>query len=301
MTDIRSLKKRVYYSQNREDLILHSFFHDVKNGFYVDVGAYDPDIDSVTKLFYIEGWSGINIEPQPNRHKRFLKKRERDINLNIGVSEKKGNLTLRSYNNQGLSTFKKELQNDYLDKERTEGTDTYQDIMVEVDRLDSIFKRHKVKEIDFMKIDVEGFEKNVILSNDWSLYRPHILCIESNHIVDDWRPTLKKNEYSLVFNDGLNDYYVDKRKLNKFKLNYVQDVVLGKGGGLRFDDFKTIEQLDRKLKKQAEIIYAADNELFEKEVQLKRMSEKLQRWYGIKGFLRHFKDAVVNRLKKHGK
>ncbi len=82
----------IYYSQNREDIILDSFFPDVEEGFYVDVGAYDPDHDSVTKLFYLKGWHGINIEPQEKRHQLFVKKRKRDTNLNIGISSKSGSL-----------------------------------------------------------------------------------------------------------------------------------------------------------------------------------------------------------------
>ena len=60
MADLRYIKNRIYCSQNREDLILEAFFIGEKKGFYVDVGAYDPDYDSVTKLFYLKGWNGIN-------------------------------------------------------------------------------------------------------------------------------------------------------------------------------------------------------------------------------------------------
>jgi hypothetical protein len=59
----------VSYAQNREDILLRAFFDPKEVGFYVDVGAYDPDDDSVTRLFYDRGWRGINIEPQPNRFK----------------------------------------------------------------------------------------------------------------------------------------------------------------------------------------------------------------------------------------
>ena len=70
-------------------LTLASFFPDVEKGFYVDIGGYDPDYDSVTKLFYLRGWHGINVEPQPSGYRLFEEKRNRDINLNIGSQIKK--------------------------------------------------------------------------------------------------------------------------------------------------------------------------------------------------------------------
>lgn len=69
------------YAQNFEDVMLHRAFRNVERGFYVDVGAFDPTHDSVTKAFYDRGWNGINIEPIPEYHARFTAERPRDINL----------------------------------------------------------------------------------------------------------------------------------------------------------------------------------------------------------------------------
>ena len=82
--------KFISYSQHLEDLVLYSIFYDVKNGFYIDVGAHDPNIISVTKAFYLLGWYGINIEPLPEKYKALKNSRKRDINLNLGIGEKKG-------------------------------------------------------------------------------------------------------------------------------------------------------------------------------------------------------------------
>ena len=84
---------RLYYAQNKEDLLIKSFFPDVKKGFYIDVGANDPVVDSVTKLFYDEGWSGINIEPIKKHIIDLDRLRPRDINLNLGLSDKTDGLT----------------------------------------------------------------------------------------------------------------------------------------------------------------------------------------------------------------
>src|SRR5713101_373530 len=70
------------YAQNFEDVMLHRALADVEHGFYVDVGAGDPVIDSVTKAFYDRGWHGINIEPDRGYFAKLKAPRPRDVNLN---------------------------------------------------------------------------------------------------------------------------------------------------------------------------------------------------------------------------
>ena len=81
------------YSEYFEDLILYLLLFDIKKGFYIDVGAYDPIKVSVTKSFYLKGWRGINIEPQPGKIELFQKDRPDDINLQLAVGERKGKVT----------------------------------------------------------------------------------------------------------------------------------------------------------------------------------------------------------------
>ena len=82
------------FSQYYEDLILFAIFFDIKKGFYIDIGANDPNHISVTKAFYLRGWYGLNIEPLPNMYNKLMKYRNRDINLQIGIGEKEGKETL---------------------------------------------------------------------------------------------------------------------------------------------------------------------------------------------------------------
>jgi FkbM family methyltransferase len=234
----------VYYSQNREDLTLASFFPEIEKGFYIDVGAYDPDEDSVTKLFYLRGWHGINIEPQPSGYELFEKKRKRDINLNLGVSDKKGSLKLRTYTSGGLSTFSDNIKKRY-ESNPNDDTRDFKEITVPVMPLKEVFDKNNVEHIHFMKVDVEGHEYQVLESNDWKKYRPEVLCIEANHVEHDWRPLLFKANYEFVFNDCLNDYYADKNTNRKSKFNYVKDVINDRGGGIRAEHFEQLEKLYR--------------------------------------------------------
>ena len=80
----------ISYAQNFEDVVLNRVFHDVPVGRYIDVGAYDPVQDSVTKHFYDRGWSGVNVEPVQRFHAAFEKQRPRDWNLNVVLGQSPG-------------------------------------------------------------------------------------------------------------------------------------------------------------------------------------------------------------------
>lgn len=216
----------ISYAQNREDIILKGFFENQKNGFYVDIGAYHPTIASVTKFFYDSGWTGINIEPNPTQFKTFKQLRKRDINIQVGVSDKKGELIFREYPN-GMSTFSEEVID--IVEEKKGSRPNHKDYKVQVTTLEDIFNEYNIKNINFLKIDVEGFEYEVIEGNDWEKYRPEVLCIEADHIVKDWRPLLRKAHYDFIFFDGLNEYYVAKEhsEISK-RFSYINTMLLGK-------------------------------------------------------------------------
>lgn len=209
-------RSRISYAQNNEDIIIDTILRGLKKGFYIDVGANHPSIHSVTKVFYDRGWRGMNIEPSPRMFKLLEKERPRDINLNIGVAEKSGILRLRIYHTddqlEGLSTFSPEMK-----KEHHSGGDTvtqnYSDISVPVESLSALLQRYVKEPIAFMKVDVEGLEYDVLAGNDWRQYRPSLLCIESNHIVKDWRRLVKSAGYVPVYTDGLNSYFVAREAL----------------------------------------------------------------------------------------
>ena len=195
------------YSQCSEDLVLDKLLKSKKKGFYVDVGAYDPYRFSNTMRFYRRGWRGINIEPDRGRWERFTLVRPRDINLNVGVGRKRGKLTFYRMDPQTISTFSKKQADEYL----KQGFRLVGSLDVPVRTLERIFAAY-AKRIDFLTLDVEGFEMEVLASNDWKRFRPALLCIETpeekeKHMIIRF---LKRKGYAMVFDNGLNSFYEDK-------------------------------------------------------------------------------------------
>lgn len=230
---------KITYAQNREDIILDNLLKEVSKGFYIDVGAGHPIEDSVTKIFYEKGWTGINFEPIKHIYDLIVEDRPRDINLNVGVSNKKGKLSFREYKNYGMSTFTQGIKDNHFDL--NEFSDSYVDYEVKVETLSSVFENNHVKNINFLKIDVEGLEYEVLEGNNWSKFRPQVLCIESNHIVKDWRTFLEAKGYEKVFNDGINDYYVSVESGLRKKFSY-ENTFLGEIRPIDFRVSRVVEK-----------------------------------------------------------
>lgn len=220
------MDRLISYAQNNEDLLIEAFFPDVTTGFYVDIGANHPIYESVTKRFYDKGWTGINIEPNHRLHILLNEHRKNDKNLDIGISDHKGQLTFREYQvGDGLSTFSQTMKQEYK-KHESNITDSYVDRNVDVYTLEDIFDQYGVSRINFLKIDVEGYEYEVLKGNNWKKYRPELICIEANHIENDWRPLLKEAGYSNVFFDGLNEYYLSRESIHRKELFSYPNAIL---------------------------------------------------------------------------
>lgn len=196
----------IAYGGNLEDVLLYRALSAVKNGFYIDVGANDPVEDSVTKLFYDRGWSGINIEPIGRFHEKLKQQRPRDINLPIAASDISGTITFNEMGGwaHGLSTIDQTVAN-----RQTERGLSHRSYQVTTETLTNICDRYKPTEIHFLKIDVEGAEGRVLRGLDLQRYRPWIILAEVNDGgVPDWEELLVRSRYKHVHSDIANRYYV---------------------------------------------------------------------------------------------
>ena len=167
------------YSQEGEDLILSRFFGEKKEGLFIDVGAHHPFRFSNTNMFYNKGWRGINIDPLPGAIDLFNNYRPFDVNLPFGIAKVQGSLVYYNFSDPALNTFSKEKA------EQIETQTNYKlisKINCQVFPLSLILEKYLSdnSKIDFLTIDCEGLDLEVLSSNDWDKYRPTIVLAESH-------------------------------------------------------------------------------------------------------------------------
>lgn len=168
---------KIYFSQEGEDILLNHILQNKKNGFYIDVGAHHPQKYSNTYLFYLNGWKGINIEANPESFEKFNLIRKRDINLNMAITEDGRDIEFNIFNARGMSTANQNLANAY---ESNKEYFVEKKIQLKSKALKNILDEHMPlnTEIDFISIDVEGLDLEVLKSNNWNKYIPKWILIE---------------------------------------------------------------------------------------------------------------------------
>jgi FkbM family methyltransferase len=213
---------RLSYAQEGEDVLLDRLLAKQTDGFYVDVGAHHPKRFSNTHYFYMRGWSGINIEPNPVVVGSFRQMRRRDINLQLGISGKAGELLYYEFNDPALNTFDKRLMQE---RERNTSYRCTGAQTIRVATLASVLESNlpSDKTIDFLTVDVEGLDIDVLRSNDWDRFRPRcvvsealnadmtLLDMASNPLV----AYMETQEYRLTAKTCNSWFFLDKREASR--------------------------------------------------------------------------------------
>lgn len=197
----------ISYAQNGEDVVLNRFFQGRATGFYIDVGANHPTYHSVTAHFYKLGWRGINIDPNPYRYDLLCKERPEDVNLCMALGDEPRIGTLQLLEHTGLSTLLPDLAEQWAGHGyRPRPTPTF------ISTLAAVCRDHVRQPVDFLKIDVEGSELDVIRGADWAI-RPRVLLVECVAPIDggptheQWDEILTAQGYAFTLFDGLNRFY----------------------------------------------------------------------------------------------
>jgi FkbM family methyltransferase len=227
----------ISYSQNFEDVVLQRVFHACDQGRYVDIGGYDPVVDSVTKHFYDRGWSGVNVEPVKRFHQKFEEQRPRDWNLNVACGAAIGSIEFHEWGDSGLSTYVETFDPKAVEQfgfRRTSHT-------VPMTTLAEIAKQLPAGEVEFLKVDVEGAERDVLLGGEWRAFRPRVILLEAIkpklpgcniHSFEpswfEWEGILLQNGYEFALFDGLNRYYYRREEPElRGPLSYAANVTDG--------------------------------------------------------------------------
>jgi FkbM family methyltransferase len=200
------------YAQNGEDVVLWRALGGVPNGRYIDIGANDPTVSSVSRAFYDRGWSGIAVEPDPDYARRFRSARPRDVVVEAVASDAaRSTAVLHRIQGTGLSTIAEDVRTYHESVGRSTTP-----IPVLSQSIDQIIEAAGFADepIHFMSVDTEGSEASVLRSIDLARFRPWVIVVEAtapNTTVRthaEWEPLLLEADYRLCLFDGLSRYYV---------------------------------------------------------------------------------------------
>lgn len=191
-----------YFSQSGEDASIAAIFRrhleNQYKGFFIDIGAYHPYKGSNTYIFYREGWRGINIDARPNSMAEFKKLRPEDINIEMGIGNSTAVLPFYMIKDKpGMNSFSLEAIKSMgleLEIEKVE--------QVRVSSLENLLDSQlpNGKKIDLMNIDVEGFDYEVLISNNWEKYKPSVICLETEAYT--FNDLIKNKSVSFLIDKG---------------------------------------------------------------------------------------------------
>ncbi len=201
----------VSYAQRYEDLYLLRCFGSRRDGFYIDIGSGHPVYDNMSFAFYLQGWRGITVEPNPWLSRLTRAVRPRDRHLEAAVGAKSGETTFYLVDDfHGLSTA---IESHAVAAQTQFGKGS-RAITVPMTTLRELCGGQAPAAFDFLKVDVEGAEKDVLLGGDWQSYRPKVVVAEAlapytlAPAWEDWEPFLARHGYRYVLFDSLNRYYL---------------------------------------------------------------------------------------------
>ncbi|AIC12771.1 FkbM family methyltransferase [Xylella fastidiosa] len=206
------MSELISYAQNFEDIMLWRALKHVDRGCYIDIGAYSPDIDSVSKLFYERGWRGIHIEPNQECADALRMRRPDELVLQVAVSDLAGVLPFFDIADTGLST----TEPDIADTHQANGF-VVRDVSVAAITLDAVLEHVCGREVHWLKIDVEGSEARVLRSWVASPVRPWVVVVEATRPMTvesthtQWEAAVLGKGYVFAYFDGLNRFYVSER------------------------------------------------------------------------------------------
>ena len=197
--------KKISYSLSSVDLIVDYIFKYKNDGFYIDVGCQHPISNNNTYILYKKGWNGINIDLDKKNIDLFNISRPDDTNINIAVSDKSGNVNLFYYHDGSpintINSQNADYQKNKFKKIKLIKSETLNKILTNIN-----FN----KKVDYLNIDVEGHELNVLKGFNILKYRPSIISIE--YLDYEMKQLeLKNNNLENIINSNIYKYLIQNK------------------------------------------------------------------------------------------
>ncbi len=206
----RNKKPSIHYGEFGEDILVNRILKNIEAGRYVDVGCYHPFKGSLTAQLYKKGWKGINIDLSKSSIDLFNLVRKKDINLNLAVSDFNGQTSY--FENSPINQQNSLIQNN----------DNQKIIKIECKNLNLILEENKFERFEYLNIDVEGSEQNVINGINLSKYRPILITIENNnlhikeYIESEIYNVLIRNNYTFIGKTGVTNFFLKNDDAKNF-------------------------------------------------------------------------------------
>jgi FkbM family methyltransferase len=202
------LSGRTSYSQTGEDMLM-AFLVDallISRPSYLDIGAYHPIDFNNTYYFYLQGASGINVEPNPSAISEFNHLRSRDRNFNVGIAANRGTLTYHEFDAPTLNTFSEKDAHAY----QQIGHRLIRSIEVEVETVDDILKAAGCDSFpQILNLDIEGMELPVLQSMNLQDNGPVVICIETIEYAPRLGQGRKRHELNAFLEDNGYQIFAD--------------------------------------------------------------------------------------------
>ncbi len=193
--------QKISFSQTGEDLIIRHVFNrlNIEKPSYIDIGAHHPFYLSNTALFYSQGSRGINIEPAPALFQSFIENRPEDTNLNIGIAKEPGEILFYIMSDQVLNTF----SNDEAVHLESEGFKIIDTKIIAVKDLKSIINDYCNGVFpDFMSLDAEGIDEEILQNIDFAKSSPTVICVETITFSMQGKGIKRKSIFDLLETNG---------------------------------------------------------------------------------------------------
>ena len=205
----RNKKPSLHFGEFGEDIFINRILKNINQGKYVDVGCYHPYKGSLTFELYKRGWNGINIDVSKTSIDLFNMSRKKDINLNLAISNFDGETFY--YENSPINQQNSLIQMNKLQKK----------IKIKCLTLDTVLNNKNLDEFDYLNIDVEGSELEVIKGFNLKRFNPKLITIENNDLtIDEYLKSevckiLIENDYILVNKIGVTNFFMPSKLVYK--------------------------------------------------------------------------------------